>query len=94
MEIYVAESLALRVAKIEKIRGDAAVYRDIADVYTYDIIHKVRKWAMDAIYSMDNENTEDLLKAVDGLSVTAGVNVKEARRRIADKLIEDNTYKF
>lgn len=94
MEIYIAESLVLRVGKIENIRGDAAVYRDISDVYTYDIIQKVRKWAMDALYSIDNENRDDLLKAVDDLSEAAGVNVKDARRRIADKLIEDNTYKF
>ena len=94
MEIYIAESLALRVAKIEKIKGDAAVYRDMADVYTYDIIQKVRKWAMDTLYSIENENRDELLKAVDDLSGSAGVNVKDARRRIADKLIEDNTYKF
>ena len=30
----------------------------------------------------------------DVLTKVAGVDVKEARRRIADKLIEDNQYKF
>jgi len=57
-------------------------------------VQNIRKWAMDAIYSIDNENSADLLKAVSELSESTGVNVKEARRRIADKLIEDNIYKF
>lgn len=94
MEIYITESLALRVKKIELIKGDAGIYRDILDVYVYDTVQKVRKWAMDAIHSIDNESSEGLIKAVGDLSDTAGVNVKAARRRIADKLIEDNTYKF
>jgi len=94
MEIYVAESTALRVKKIENIKGAAGIYRDILDVYVYDSVQKVRKSALDAVNSIEGENTDDLLKAIYELSETAGVNVKEARRRIADKLIEDNTYKF
>lgn len=94
MEIYIAESLALRVKKIENIKGETGIYRDILDVYVYDSVQKVRKSALDAVYSIDDENTIDLFKAISELSETAGVNVKEARRRIADKLIEDNTYKF
>ena len=35
-----------------------------------------------------------LTKAIDELTKTKSVNVKEARRRIADKLIGDNCYKF
>lgn len=94
MEIYIAESLALRVNKIEKMKGDAGVYKDILDVYVYDSVQKIRKSALDAVYSIEDENTDDLLKAVSALSESAGFNVKEARRRVADKLIEDNTYKF
>jgi len=94
MEIYIAESLALRVNKIENIKGETGIYRDILDVYVYDSAQKIRKSALDAVYSIDDENTIDLFKAISELSETAGVNVKEARRRIADKLIEDNTYKF
>ena len=94
MEIYIAESLALRIKKIETIKGDAGLYRDILDVYVYDIVQKIRKSAMDAANSMDGDDNTDLLDVISKLSETAGVNVKEARRRIADKLIEDNMYKF
>ena len=93
MEIYIAESLTLRVKKIENIKGEAGIYRDILDVYVYDAVQKTRKFALDAVYSID-ESTGGLSKAISGLSETAGINVKEARRRIADKLIEDNIYKF
>ena len=37
---------------------------------------------------------KDFQNAFRSLTSVAGVNVKDARRRIADKLIEDNTYKF
>ncbi len=94
MEIYIAESLALRVKKIESIKGETGIYRDILDIYVYDSVQKIRKSALDAVYSIGDEQADHLLKAVTGLSETAGVNVKEARRRVADKLIEDNTYKF
>ncbi|MBS0011122.1 MAG: acyl-CoA dehydrogenase family protein [Bacteroidales bacterium] len=93
-EIYISESLALRLKKIEKVKGDTLFYRDILDVYVYDAVQKIRKWAMDAIFSIDEENSDNLLKAVTRLSEASGVNVKDARRRIADKLIEDNTYRF
>ena len=33
-------------------------------------------------------------RAIETLTAVAGINVKEARRKIADKLIEENCYKF
>jgi alkylation response protein AidB-like acyl-CoA dehydrogenase len=95
METYVSESLALRVEKMEALKGNAVVYRDILDVNMFDTAEKVRKAAYDAFYSFESsENAAKLIKAIDSLTSVAGVNVKEARRRIADKLIEDNVYKF
>ncbi len=97
METYVAEASALRVQKIESMKGVAAasLYRDIIDVLVYDAAGKIRKSAMDAIYSYAAPaDTAKLVKAADILTTVAGVSVKVARRRIADKLIEDNSYKF
>jgi len=34
------------------------------------------------------------IRCIDILTSVAGVNVKEARRKIADNLISDNSYKF
>lgn len=97
MEIYVTESSALRVEKMESMKGKDAValYRDILDVMIYDGAEKVRKSALDCIHSFTTGNeAAKLAKAIDTLTRVAGVNVKDARRRIANKLIEDNCYKF
>ncbi|MGE5424156.1 MAG: acyl-CoA dehydrogenase family protein [Syntrophothermus sp.] len=97
MGTYVAESTALRVKKIEAMKGHeaAAIYRDILDVFVFDTAADVRKHGLDAIYSFADEVTAARLnKAIDTLTTVGGVNVKDARRRIADKLIEDNLYKF
>jgi hypothetical protein len=96
-ETYVSESTALRVQKMEGMKGAAsvAIYKDILDVNVYDTAEKVRKAAYDAVYSFAlPDQATKLIKAIDTLTTIAGVNVKDARRRIANKLIEDNTYKF
>jgi len=97
MEIYVTESTALRVEKLEGMKGADAIllYKDIIDVNIYDAATKIIKNATDAIYSFsDGDATTELINAMNTLTTVDGVNVKEARRRIADKLIEDNEYKF
>jgi hypothetical protein len=95
METYLSESLALRIEKLESIRGNGPVYRDILDVNIYDAADKVRKSAADAVLSFTSGDLASKLnKAVGTLTMVRGVNVKDARRRIADKLIENNSYKF
>jgi alkylation response protein AidB-like acyl-CoA dehydrogenase len=95
-ETYVAESLLLRVKKIEELKyASIVLYKDILNVFIYDVAHKISKSASDAIYSFSDPAESAMLKrAIDTLTVVSGVNVKDARRRIADKLIEDNVYKF
>ena len=97
METYVAEASALRVQKLESLKGAQAIAlkKDILDVLVFDVAAKVRKSALDAIYSFASDaETKKLAKAAETLTTVAGVNTKDARRRIADKLIEDNMYKF
>ncbi len=95
MEVYVAESLALRVSKMESMKGVDQIYRDILDVYIFNAASKVRKSAHEAIYStLEGAGADLLATAADRLTSVAGVNVRESGRRIADKLISDNSYKF
>jgi alkylation response protein AidB-like acyl-CoA dehydrogenase len=94
METYVSESLALRVEKMSA-NGTPSVYKDMLDVNINDTANIVRKSALDAIGAFaDNDSCASLIKAVENLTRVSCINVKDARRRIADKLIEDNTYKF
>jgi len=95
METYLSESLALRIEKLEGMKGTSQVYRDILDISIYDTASIVRKSAADAIYSFaPDEIAPKLIAASEKLSRIKGLNVKESRRRIADKLISDSVYKF
>ena len=95
MELYISESLALRVAKIESIKGDLSVYHDILDVSIYDLSGKIRKSATDAVNSFASDDISlKLINTIELLTRVKGVNIKESRRRIADKLIRDNSYRF
>jgi alkylation response protein AidB-like acyl-CoA dehydrogenase len=95
MEIYLSESVMYRVEKRESLKGEAPVYRDILDVNVFDAAGKIRKSGYEAVYSFaSGDDSIPLIMALDYLTRVAGVNVKEARRRIADKLIDDNEYRF
>ena len=89
--------MMLRVEKLESKNGvrDISLYKDILDVFVFDAAALMRKAAQDVLYSAETSGeTEKFLKAVDYFTTTDGVNTRDARRRVADKLIEDNTYKF
>ena len=97
MLTYVAESSVLRVKKREDInaQGEASLYRDMLDVFMIDAADKIRKYAIDAIYSLDSdENEEKYRKGIEYFTSVKRINVKEARRRIADQLIDENRYCF
>jgi len=95
IETYLSESLALRVEKLEGMKGAVPVYKDILDVNIYDTADKVRKSSTDAVCSFaSSESLPKLVNAIETLSKVDRINIKDARRRIADKLIEDNVYKF
>jgi len=97
MTVYGAESTLLRVEKLESIKGADAVTlsKDILDVYVFDSACDINKSAKDAICSIvDGEELKVLFERIDQFTNVTPVNVKEARRRIADKVIEENTYCF
>jgi alkylation response protein AidB-like acyl-CoA dehydrogenase len=95
METYTSESLALRVEKMESLKGNVLLYKDILDVNIFDTAGIVRKSALEAISTFcSKESCSSLTMAIENLTGVACVNVKDTRRRIANKLIEDNAYKF
>jgi alkylation response protein AidB-like acyl-CoA dehydrogenase len=95
METYISESLSLRVEKLSGMRKDVSLYRDMLDVNVFDAANIVRKSSLDAAGAFtDDETRSMLLNAIDNLTRVECINVKDARRRIAEKLIEDNEYKF
>ncbi len=95
METYVSESLLLRIRKLESRNASSAVHNDILDVNIYDTAALVRKAGTDAVNSFACDKEAAIITgAIERLTRVRGINVKDARRRIAEKLISDNSYKF
>jgi hypothetical protein len=96
MQVYVAESTALRIEKLESIKNsELPLYRDILDVLMHEVANIIYKAGLDAVLGFAPEKeANQLQQALFNLSKLQAVNLKEARRRIAEKLIDDNVYNF
>ncbi len=97
MHVYAAESTLLRVKRMEQfVDGEKQViYRDILDVLLFDTALLVLKSGREALASFaPAEQMDKFQESMTKLCKGKNVNVKEARRRIAEKLIDDNSYKF
>lgn len=97
IQIYTTESLALRIKKIAETNAKSNIdlYKDILAVNLYEAAAIISKNAIDAVYSMtEGEESEKMYKAIKNLTCVEGVNTKDARRRIADYLIDENEYKL
>ncbi len=97
MQLYVAESTALRIEKMDKVLNthNIDIYKDILDVFQYESAQILKKAATDEIMGLtDADEMNDLIKAIDFYTSVKPFNLIKARRRIADKLIEDGKYTF
>jgi alkylation response protein AidB-like acyl-CoA dehydrogenase len=97
MTVYAAESALLRAEKLETISGSdkAKLYRDIIDVYVYDSASDINKSAKDAVNSfITGDELKIMHERIEKFTKAEAVNVKDARRRIANSLIADNKYIF
>ncbi len=97
MNLYVLESTLLRVEKLEKLKlkTTISVYHDLLDVLLHDVMHIFKNKTMDAVSSfLEGDEKAEMLAIMEKLTFYDPVNAKTARRRIADKLIEDEHYKF
>lgn len=96
-ELYITESLALRIKKLETMRGSEAIalYKDILDVKLFEATQIVSKAGIEAVISYaEGDEAAVMTKAIKALTEAPLVNVKEARRRIVDVLIDENKYKL
>ncbi|MEJ5053295.1 acyl-CoA dehydrogenase family protein [Sphingobacterium sp. MYb382] len=95
--VYVAESALLRAEKLSHVKGEAAsaLHLDMARVYLYSTIDKVHVAAKEALYSFaEGDELKMMLVGIRRFTKAEPFNVKEARQRIAKKLIDDNKYNF
>lgn len=95
INVFHAESALLRAIKMTEAKGEAAsaLYFDMARTYLYDTADRVNKSGRDAINAFaEGDEQRMMLLGVKRFTKAEPFNVKEARRRIADKLIADNKY--
>ena len=95
IDTYIAESALLRAQKLVDQRGEAATAfeLDIVRANLYDAADRINKSGKDAINAFaDGDEQRMMLLGLKRFTKVDAFNSKEARRRIADKLIADNKY--
>ncbi len=97
MQTHVAESTQLRIEKMDRILNihNIDIYKDILDVLMYESGQILRKAGTDEIMSIvPAEEQAEFIKALNYYTSVKPFDILGARRRIADKLIEDNKWTF
>ena len=95
IELYVAESVLLRVEKLMKSQGEDKISEqlDILNVYLYDAADKLNKFGKDALNSFaEGDELKMMLMGLKRFTKQKPFNVKDARRRIATHLIAEGKY--
>lgn len=94
IEVFTAESILLRTKKLVN-KAENSIYLDIIKVYINDSIERVNISAKQAISSMsEGDEQRMLLIGLKRFTKISPINTKEARRRIAKQLIDNNKYCF
>lgn len=96
-QVYVAESALLRVEKLYHKNGEnleaVSFQKDLADVYLYETVDKVYLAGKEALNSFaEGDELAMMMVGLRRFTKASPFNVKDARQRIAKKLIEENRY--
>jgi alkylation response protein AidB-like acyl-CoA dehydrogenase len=97
IEAYVAESTLLRVEKMIGIRGEAncQIEKEMAIIYLHHAVEKASGVAKEAIYAFaDGDELRLMLLGLKRFTKVDPYNLKEARRRVANHVIEKGEYPF
>ena len=97
IEVYVAESILLRVEKLAGIRGDAnvAIEKEMALIYLHHAAEKASASGKQAIYAFaEGDELRLMLLGLKRFSKIDPYNLKVARRKVADHVIAKGQYPF
>jgi hypothetical protein len=97
IEVFHAESTLLRVMKLVAQRGEQAMADqvDMMQTYLYDAADRVNKSGKDAINGFaDGDEGRMILMGLKRFTKADPFNSKAARRRIADRMIEEGRYRY
>ncbi|MES2276412.1 MAG: acyl-CoA dehydrogenase family protein [Bacteroidota bacterium] len=97
IELYVAESLQLRVEKLVSMRGEeaCALQLDMMRVFINDAAEKIMKSGKEALNAFaEGDERRMMMMGLRRFTKTEDVNTTAARRNIAAKVIAENKYCF
>jgi alkylation response protein AidB-like acyl-CoA dehydrogenase len=97
IEVYVGESLQLRVEKLVSTQGEeaCALHLDMLRTWLADSAERIHKAGKDAICSFaEGDEQRIMLSGLKRFTKTDPFNTKNARRRIAAKMSAENKYCF
>ena len=97
IEVYIAESTILRVEKLIGIRGEKAceVEKAMAMIYLHHAMEKAASTGKQAIYAFaEGDELKFMLLGLKRFTKIDPFNLKEARRKVANYIIERGEYPF
>ena len=97
IETFNAESVLLRVMKMSETRNEKEMesYLNIARCYLFDAADRINKSGKDAVNSFaDGDELRMILMGLKRFTKAEPFNVKNARRQIADLMINEGKYSF
>lgn len=97
IETFTAESTLLRVMKMQDKNGEenSRLYVDLMRCYLNDAVDAVNKAGKEAINAFaEGDEQRMMLLGLKRFTKAQPFNSKDARRRIADKLISEGKYAF
>jgi alkylation response protein AidB-like acyl-CoA dehydrogenase len=97
IEIYVAESVLLRVEKLIGQRGEKAceIQKEMALIYLHHAVNKAAAAAKEAVYAFaEGDELRFMMLGVKRFTKIDPYNLKNARRKVADYAISKGEYPF
>ncbi len=97
IETYVAESMLLRVEKLHSIRQDelTELKTEMARTYIYDAAERIHRAGRNAINAFaEGDDHRMMLMGLKRFTKVADRNTIASRRKIAEKMIAENSYAY
>jgi alkylation response protein AidB-like acyl-CoA dehydrogenase len=97
IELYVAESTLLRVEKLIGLKGEkeSEVQKEMAMIYLHQAVEKAASAAKQAVYAFaDGDELRLMLLGLKRFTKVDPYNLKEARRKVANYVIDKGEYPF
>lgn len=97
IEVYVAESVLLRVEKLAGMRGEAniEIEKEMAKIYLHHAVDKASSCGKQAVYAFaEGDELRLMLLGLKRFSKIDPYNLKTARRKVADYVISKGRYPF